>query len=61
MKKPSALFCTGFLSLLIWAGIIMAFVFFFVSCTLTIAPDGSKAVTIDGQQFVRGLEILSTK
>ena len=44
--------------MLIWAAIIAAYVFFFVGCSLTINPDGSKEVVIDGASLI---EILATK
>jgi hypothetical protein len=31
------------------------------SCTLTIAPDGSKSATVDGVALARALEIYATK
>ena len=32
-----------------------------IGCTVTIAPDGSKSATVDGTQFLRAIEIISTK
>lgn len=31
------------------------------SCTVTVSPDGSKSVTIDGEQAIRAIEILNQK
>jgi hypothetical protein len=41
--------------------LILISVFSAVGCSLTVAPDGSKAGTLDGMQFLRAIEILSTK
>ena len=31
------------------------------SCTITLAPDGSKSATVDAEQFYRAIQILAEK
>ena len=49
------------LTSLLLAGLLLAAVMSFASCTVTWNPDGSKSATVSGEQVLRAIEIYSTK